>query len=297
MEINVGGIKSIIYGLDNLNKQPKRDVAIVFILHGRGENQDGIRQRLIATKCVKAASESDKRSRNLIAVTFDQRNHGSRHLSDLQNKGWPKNPNHLFDMFSIQQGTSRDVSYLIDYLPSFLFPNNEQNVVDFGCVGSSLGGHATWMALRQDERISVGAPLIACADYLSLMQPRARKHNVDFNPPETFKQLIKKYDPMASLASSTDVWKGKKIMALSGSNDNLVSPQHQLDFLSKLNELYADDDASLIMFKSFDGVKHEVNEEMQNACANFIVNALLCNLSKDHLLEKGFQTSLGVCKL
>jgi hypothetical protein len=46
-------------------------------------------------------------------------------------------------------GTARDVSYLIDFLPSFLYPNGERTIVEWGVGGISLGGHTTWIALRQ----------------------------------------------------------------------------------------------------------------------------------------------------
>ena len=37
---------------------------------------------------------------------------------------------------------------LIDYLPSYLFPNEERNI-DWGVMGVSLGGHAVWLCLEK----------------------------------------------------------------------------------------------------------------------------------------------------
>jgi hypothetical protein len=51
-------------------------------------------------------------------------------------------------MYSILSGTANDVSMLIDYLPSYLFPNDEQQIVDWGVAGISLGGHAVWLCLK-----------------------------------------------------------------------------------------------------------------------------------------------------
>ncbi len=45
-------------------------------------------------------------------------------------------------------GTSHDVSHLIDFLPSYLFPNGERTIAQFVCVGKSMGGHSTWLVLR-----------------------------------------------------------------------------------------------------------------------------------------------------
>ena len=53
-------------------------------------------------------------------------------------------------------GTARDVSYLIDFLPSFLYPNDERTIVEWGVGGISLGGHSTWIALRQGNSTSSG---------------------------------------------------------------------------------------------------------------------------------------------
>lgn len=49
---------------------------------------------------------------------------------------------------SFAAGTSRDVSYLIDFLPSYLFPTVQAQITEWLMGGISLGGHATWLALR-----------------------------------------------------------------------------------------------------------------------------------------------------
>ena len=290
--IVVGGIKCTVYGLQEALESPKNlDVALVFMLHGRGESQKGERYPSIANKCLAAANKHPQRTRNLILVSLDHRNHGSRLIDKLHNKGWPDNANHLMDMFAIQQGTSRDVSYLIDYLPAYLFPNDELSVVDFGCIGVSLGGHATWMVLHQDHRISVGAPIIACAEYMSLMEARAGKKDIALKIPKPFKEQLHRYDPMLSFEHSKDAWNGKKIMALSGTHDNLVPPKHQVNFKDKLTQLYSSDSDAVMLWKTFDGVKHEVPDLMQDTCANFITDALIACVDKEELLRRSSRDS------
>lgn len=44
------------------------------------------------------------------------------------------------DMYAVQTGTARDVSFLIDFLPAYLFPNGEKHVEEFFVTGVSLGG-------------------------------------------------------------------------------------------------------------------------------------------------------------
>ena len=53
--------------------------------------------------------------------------------------------------FACTAGTAQDVSFLIDFLPSYLFPNGERTVTKWVCAGRSLGGHATWLALKNGE--------------------------------------------------------------------------------------------------------------------------------------------------
>lgn len=45
-------------------------------------------------------------------------------------------------------GSARDVSFLTDFLPSYLFPYGENKVVEWGVVGISLGGHSAWLSMR-----------------------------------------------------------------------------------------------------------------------------------------------------
>ena len=46
----------------------------------------------------------------------------------------------------LSAGTAQDVSYLIDFLPSYLFPSNERPIAQWLIGGKSLGGHATWIS-------------------------------------------------------------------------------------------------------------------------------------------------------
>ena len=54
----------------------------------------------------------------------------------------------LFLIHVFAAGTARDVSFLIDFLPSYLFPRDERTIVEWVVAGISLGGHSTWIALK-----------------------------------------------------------------------------------------------------------------------------------------------------
>jgi dienelactone hydrolase len=60
---------------------------------------------------------------------------------------------HAQDMYSILSGTANDVSMLIDFLPSYIFPEDEGRVTDWGVAGVSLGGHATWLCLAHGSPV------------------------------------------------------------------------------------------------------------------------------------------------
>ena len=69
-------------------------------------------------------------------------------INEEKNNAWAQgNETHGQDMYSIQYGTSQDVSFLITFLPYFLFPGGETRVENVLCAGVSLGGHETYLAL------------------------------------------------------------------------------------------------------------------------------------------------------
>lgn len=113
--------------------------------------------------------------RGLIAVSFDQRNHGTREVDGKANQAWREgNVTHAQDMFSIIRGTAIDTSLLLDHVASYVFPDGSiklsQNIV----LGVSLGGHAAWHVLLQDSRFDTGVVVIGSPDYQTLMSDRAR---------------------------------------------------------------------------------------------------------------------------
>jgi len=122
-------------------------------------------------------SKSGSTQKGLIAVSFDQRNHGSREVSAIANEAWRSgNEKHAQDMFSCYHGTATDTFQLLDHIEAYIFPEASdtrtitQNVV----FGISLGGHAAWHVVMQDPRFSAAIITIGCPDYTRLMSDRAR---------------------------------------------------------------------------------------------------------------------------
>jgi pimeloyl-ACP methyl ester carboxylesterase len=175
-------------------------------------------------------------AKGLIAVSFDQRNHGTRMIDELANESWKNgNPRHAQDMFSIfrelpqlnklycsnqaTEGTARDTSVLMDYLASYTFPNGEHKITKNLVLGVSLGGHAAWSCLLHEPRISAGVVIIGCPDYINLMADRARLSKLPSwtksdppgveilgseDLPSSFLETVKQYDPASMMLKYVD---------------------------------------------------------------------------------------------
>lgn len=96
----IAGIRTTVYGLEELPKDVS-DLACLWLLHPRLATDE--RMAPIASKSVSHWNETRGASRRgLIAIAFDQRNHGSRKIDELSNETWRKgNARHAQDMFSI----------------------------------------------------------------------------------------------------------------------------------------------------------------------------------------------------
>ena len=101
----IGGILTTVFGLTEL-PQEADNVACLWLLHPRLQTQKCM-EPIAASIINDWNNNSQKRnskdqSSGLIAVSFDQRNHGSRQINPLANEAWRSgNDNHAQDMFSI----------------------------------------------------------------------------------------------------------------------------------------------------------------------------------------------------
>lgn len=193
-------------------------------------------------------------------------------------------------------GTAKDISFLVDFLPAYLFPNNQCEISAWGVVGISLGGHSTWIALSQggllilssnysidysceDPRIQVGIPIIGCPNYLELIKRRAKTSNIAFAAPylpASFIQFVKTFDPASQDYSSeegTNPFLGKKILVLSGEDDMLVPWVASENFVGGL-VVGASGVKKVVVQK---GVGHACTPEMVAEAAQFLAKELCGN--------------------
>jgi len=83
---NIGGLLVTIYGLDELPPDVA-EVTCLWLLHGRGDTQDSM--GYTAAGLLEAWDKKRRPwQKSLIAVTVDQRNHGSRMVDNVANVSW-----------------------------------------------------------------------------------------------------------------------------------------------------------------------------------------------------------------
>jgi hypothetical protein len=104
-EYHIAGILVTVYGLEEL--ADTQDVACLWLMHPRLQKH-AIMAPVAASaildwnKKLEESQSAKSNRKGLIAVSFDQRNHGTRQVSKLANEAWKSgNPAHAVDMFSI----------------------------------------------------------------------------------------------------------------------------------------------------------------------------------------------------
>lgn len=280
----IAGILVTVHGLSEIPSSATQ-VACLWLLHPRLQKRESMAPlagQIISTWNTRIKSGDAGRSpAGLIAVAFDQRNHGSRQVDALHNEAWRQgNPRHAQDMFSCYHGTATDTSHLMDHIESYVFtsPNGPKITQNFA-LGISLGGHATWHCLLSEPRITAGVVGIGCPDYTRLMTDRARLSkretytsssppganflgSADF--PQALLDAIAQYDPAGLLlpghfnpigddpsVTQGDLKRlhslvkerlnGKRILNLSGKVDKLVPYAAGAPFLDVFKKVLSDD--------------------------------------------------------
>ncbi|KAJ3339116.1 hypothetical protein HDU93_008600 [Gonapodya sp. JEL0774] len=175
-----------------------------------------------------------------------------------------------------EYGTACDVSNLIDVLPAFL----RLTIDDWGIMGVSLGGHASFLSLVRDERISVAVPIIGCADYETLMTGRAAglkpEHISRVPSAATFKSpqfldMLRRLDPVHNLhkLAGRD-GKPRPVCFVVGGKDRLVPWKTSQKWLDGAKEVYHGDFADRFTFHIEADAGHEVTPNMARVATEFV---------------------------
>ncbi|TVY68807.1 hypothetical protein LSUE1_G008659 [Lachnellula suecica] len=302
----IAGIITDVYGLDEISPSCK-SISCLWLLHPRLQ----VKQTMgsVAATCISDWNQrpAGDRKVGLIAVAFDQRNHGSREVNALGNEAWRGgNETHAQDMFSIFNGTALDTSLLIDHLGSYIFNGpNEPSIEQHLVMGISLGGHSAWQVLFNDPRVTAGVVIIGCPDYMRVMSDRARltklqtytsSNGAKFLGSKDFPHALvascKKWDPKGILFGTSEVTsgpsedirgllnskiKGKRILVCSGGADKLV-PYHCsepfLNFLKDATEGWYKDGGVYLEDNVYAGVGHAYSEGMVKDTTRFVSDTL-----------------------
>ncbi|KAI5257984.1 hypothetical protein E4T42_00776 [Aureobasidium subglaciale] len=226
----IAGVHTTVYGIDELASSAT-EVAVLWLLHPRLQVQS-IMAPIAAASIHDWNGRSASKSKGLIAVSFDQRNHGTREVNALANESWKKgNPTHAQDMFSIfrsfhvsqigpsrnadstgTDGTAQDTSMLIDFLSSYVFPDSSRSITKHLVLGISLGGHSTWQCILHDPRITTAVVVIGCPDYKFLMTDRAKKSKLSTWTSSEGKAFLGSTDYPQGLCDATDRWDPKSFL-------------------------------------------------------------------------------------
>lgn len=251
--------------------------------------------------------------KGLIAVSFDQRNHGSREVDARANMAWRENnPRHAQDMFSCYHGTSLDASLLLTHLQSYIFSSASSpcRLTQHLVLGVSLGGHAAWHCILHDPRITAAVVTIGTPDYTRLMAHRAAKSKLktwtSTSPPgagffgsEDFPRAlidaVARYDPAGLLLPGIDEnfkpaqedlqrfkelvlqhLGGKKILNLSGGADKLVPYAVGEPFLKTLKQVTQEDRELNVEFEDviYDGTGHTMSPPMAEKAVRWVCDVL-----------------------
>ncbi|KAI0667819.1 Alpha/Beta hydrolase protein, partial [Trametes maxima] len=270
---------------DSATSTAPGDVAVLFLLHGRtqsAETVEHVARSILEDVRERGKASADADADELIVVTFDHRNHGTRLADARANWHWTDDPEttnvrHAIDMYAIQSTTAADVSFLIDFLPAYLFPNDERAVGKWLVAGISLGGHATWIVLKNAEpRVTLGIPIIGCPDYLKLIAGRAAENGiVALAPPHfpaSFVAYVRAHDPASASFTAGDsganpFW-GKKVLVLSGKEDVLVPWSASEAFVGALDVGERDGGVKEVVVE--EGTGHACSEGMVRRAAGFV---------------------------
>ncbi|OBZ72625.1 hypothetical protein A0H81_07452 [Grifola frondosa] len=268
----VGGIQVNVYS-DTVATPANTPIAVLFLLHGRTGSAEQIdwvaRSTLEEIRKLRDESKAQT-AQDLYVVTFDHRNHGTRLVDDLANQGWSNdakenNDRHASDIW---HGPRCVLSHRL--LTPYLFPSDERTVSQWLVAGISLGGHSTWLTLRNE--VKLGIPIIGCPDYSVLITKRAEEYSLPIAPPyfpQSLVQLLKNNDPAAAPYTATDAsnpFLGKKVLVLCGADDHLVPWTASKQFVDNLQVGEGGVKTAIIA----PGVGHKCTANMVREMAKFI---------------------------
>lgn len=184
----MAGLEVDVFGLRELLAEsplPRR-ISCLWLFHGRLGKRDAMadiaRQALVGWYARRRRGVPG----GMIAVAFDQRNHGSRLARESANGSWRDgNSTHAIDMFSMVTGMVADTRNLMDLVEGYVLAAVPQQdgerrgkIEKHLVLGFSLGGHCAWQILFADPRVTAGVMIVSCPDYMSTFNCNASAYHL-----------------------------------------------------------------------------------------------------------------------
>ncbi|SPN97513.1 uncharacterized protein DNG_01027 [Cephalotrichum gorgonifer] len=313
--IPMAGLLVDVYGLEELSSPcPAARVTCLWLHHPRLQTKetmgDFARRAVSAWNERRGSGAAGAAERGVVALAFDQRNHGSREVFPLANESWRAgNERHAVDMMGAIRGMAEDTRGLIDVVGGYLGVEGE--VDGHFVLGWSLGGHSAWQLMFSDERVTAGVLIIGCPDYMALMSGRAQRSKLStYNAedggasflgsehfPKDLVALCRRADPKgilfgtgpistaaldekqrAELGAVLDARvKGKRFLVCSGADDRLVPYRVSEPFLKFFTDAaggWYKTGGVTVENKVYEGVGHAFSDGMVADAVRFVVDAL-----------------------
>ncbi|KAH3674631.1 hypothetical protein WICMUC_003177 [Wickerhamomyces mucosus] len=265
---------------------------VLFLLHGlsrSSDTQEEIGKTILHHYYPLVAEVSSDNIEPLIIFSFDHRNHGARLQDSSRNLNYKGgNDYHSADMLSYIDAATHDLKNIIDFLPGYIpLLSNFKLTKILG--GVSLGGHSVIRFVTAYPGVFDGAiPIVGSFDltslYINRLQPLGETQIYNSSYKDIKDKLLDiKYYPEALFLKSAkddsfvyhnyDINK-LKTLALFGKTDKVVTLDHSIPFLDKINQL-PKDRSLLDVNEKFQAIHypagHVVNEEMIDDITKWLV--------------------------
>ncbi|KAA1467396.1 hypothetical protein DENSPDRAFT_926577 [Dentipellis sp. KUC8613] len=233
---NVAGLLVHVWSDGGVQALSTKEVAAMILIHGRKESTADPAFERTARAVFEWARQPEQRrhaQRDIVVIMFDLRNHGHRVVDPHMNELWSKNPEHhnpthAIDLYGTMIGTARDVSFVIDFLPSYLFPNGEHTIAEWAAAGTSLGAHIVWFVLKEEPRVRTGIAVMGSPDNIAMMHAVGAVARVPIAPPhvpDALLALMRRLEPGAAdhrARSAANPYFGKRVLVVVAEQDVFV---------------------------------------------------------------------------
>ncbi|GMK56131.1 hypothetical protein CspeluHIS016_0211870 [Cutaneotrichosporon spelunceum] len=255
-----------VWGLEEITGS-ELEVGVVIVSHGRcnkARDMEPFARGMLGEVARLASENGRRRTRDLLVVTLDHRNHGERIRHKRANLAYDKNPQHFVDMAATVYGSCQDHDFVIRFLEPYLWPNGERKIVEWMATGISLGGNSVWRMLREDPRIRIAAPIIGLPfeSFGTYLGARAVQMGLSWGPPTYPDSLV----PLITARAAPDAYKNKKILTLHGAQDELVPYRHGRAKIAEIQDAAPAGDVEVFVQE---GKGHVCTPEMLRAASEW----------------------------